>query len=89
MEPEKVIKVLIIKESLWQSVLSDIFTFFCLFSLLYINHKLLGSSWVVEMMIILSYILYITKMMPSKVKTIYLNTHTIAKIISETEAERS
>ena len=65
------LKILIVRESFWQSFLSDTYTFFCLFSMLYLNHKILGSSWIIDVVIILCWLLRLFSMGSNKVKVIY------------------
>lgn len=42
-------KVIYIRESAFQSIVSDGFTFGCLFLLCFLNHKFLGGSWIIDL----------------------------------------
>lgn len=48
------IKVIFILESLFQSIIADIITFGLLILCLYVNHNYLGSSWIIEILIVIS-----------------------------------
>ncbi len=53
---KKELKCIIVTENLRQSIVADVITFSILVGVLFINHIYLGSSWMVELFILLSLI---------------------------------
>jgi len=54
-------KVIIIKESLTESILSDIATFLCITFLFAMNHEYMGGSWVIDLVVAISFFVGILK----------------------------
>jgi len=59
-------KVIRIRESFFESVLSDLFTFTMLAGLWYLNHNFLGSSGVIDFFIAFSVIIGVTNKIDTK-----------------------
>ena len=63
------LSLIIVTESLLQSILSDIFTFGLLLLVLYVNHHYCGSSWMVELTIVMGFWVVAWRRGSKKVRT--------------------
>lgn len=65
---DKDLSVIIVRESLVVSILSDVFSIGCVMALLFVNHNYCGSSWVVELFSCILFFIYVAKHGSSRVK---------------------
>ena len=62
-------RVLVVKESLFQSICSDIFSLGGLFWAFYLNHKFLGSSIIMQIVLAVLFFMFGYNRMSKKIKT--------------------
>lgn len=48
------LKIIVIKESIYESIITDIFTFLCIAFLATVNHVYLKGSWLIDLFVIFS-----------------------------------
>lgn len=54
-------KVIIIKESVYESIITDLVSFLCVTFLFAVNHRYLGGSWVIDIVVAISFFIAVIK----------------------------